>query len=268
MEKTFWREYGSQLLSNEEFDVLKELLTVLRPTAELTVAMSSNDPVITGLYPKIRKVLSSDPLLTIPIMERFQEKFVRQLAGLFSTADMADEVLIATYLHPTNIKNDGFFTGLEGERLKQLAEDLILATADPESPLRTGIDFGDKSTEDLTTLLSMELQSYIELAQSEPLKDYNKPHEWWAVHGGMFKYLSQFVVIFFSIQASSAASERLFSVSGCVLTAKRTRLGILKLKALVLLATWDTGYKIKLDDYYNDGDDDIDIFQNLDSNIG
>lgn len=244
--RTFYKDFSMKFLTPVDFDTLHDLMAVLTPTAILTEQMSSPGPVITTLYPKLYARAAAEPQLTVESIVNFRRVFNARLLDLFSLDEMSDEVLIATYLHPTNIAAGGFFREGRGAELRQRVLELILGASDPTSPFSFGIDFEvTQSVEDRRARLLMELTEYRRLSSIDRVTNYNKPQEFWARQNGNLPRLADFARIFLSIQASSAASERLFSVSGGILTRLRTRTTPRRLKQLVLISTWEPS-KIKI----------------------
>ena len=69
---------------------------------------------------------------------------------------------------------------------------------------------------------------------------------WWCRHQFSFLSLARLAIKYLAIPPSSAASERIFSMSGNVVTKKRSRLGDDAVDTLVFLndshgVTWDSG---------------------------
>ena len=61
--------------------------------------------------------------------------------------------------------------------------------------------------------------------------------EWWSKHQAILPLLSYMARVLFAVPASSSKSERVFSVAGNVVTAKRARLDPEKVEDLVILKT-------------------------------
>jgi hypothetical protein len=88
-------------------------------------------------------------------------------------------------------------------------------------------DFGETQADSI----DMEIQEYTNLKIIDKSLDLLS---WWKDHKTKFPYLYQAHVFINSIPASSAASERAFSLAGNIVTEKRTRLDPEKLNSMVL----------------------------------
>jgi hypothetical protein len=115
-------------------------------------------------------------------------------------------------------------------------------------------------SDDLPGRLQRDINTYIYHAkngQDEAVNHRAKPENWWKVHHKKMPCLAPLVRIFLSIQASSAASERLFSLAGRRLTRWRS-LQATRLRIMVLLSAWDQGYNNDVDtdgEGYNEDDE-------------
>jgi len=65
--------------------------------------------------------------------------------------------------------------------------------------------------------------------------DNEDPLDWWKIHQRRLPLLSQFVRRYLSVQATSCASERLFSKAGQVVTAQRAQMKPEKADMLIFL---------------------------------
>ena len=55
-------------------------------------------------------------------------------------------------------------------------------------------------------------------------KIFNDPLEWWKLHAAKYPNLARLAKIYLAVQATSAASERVFSLASRLITAKRNRI--------------------------------------------
>jgi hypothetical protein len=53
--------------------------------------------------------------------------------------------------------------------------------------------------------------------------EFNDPLEWWKLHEPKFPLLAELARIYLAVQATSAASERVFSAASRIITAKQNR---------------------------------------------
>jgi hypothetical protein len=95
----------------------------------------------------------------------------------------------------------------------------------------------------LNDSVSLEIERYQQLPKLDPSCD---PLEWWASHSQFFPHLSKIAKSLLSIPATSAASERVFSDGGRVVTDLRNRLKPENVADLVLLkGSWSSLDEIK-----------------------
>src|SRR5579859_5408655 len=66
-----------------------------------------------------------------------------------------------------------------------------------------------------------EVESYLIMTQ---IKSDQDPLKWWDVNKGQFPILAQLACKYLSIPATSGASERVFSNTGLIISAKRTQM--------------------------------------------
>ena len=67
-----------------------------------------------------------------------------------------------------------------------------------------------------------------------PTEHQMKPEAYWAANGSRYPRLAELARIFLSVPASSGSVERLFSVSGAILRARRSRLTAQTVESLLL----------------------------------
>ena len=69
---------------------------------------------------------------------------------------------------------------------------------------------------------------------------YNDPLKWWKQNQGHFPILARLARVYLAVQATSAPSERVFSVASRLIAARRTRLDPnIAGKALYVSENWD-----------------------------
>ena len=77
-----------------------------------------------------------------------------------------------------------------------------------------------------------EIERYLVMVQIQGDQD---PLKWWDVNKGQFPILAQLARKYLSIQATSGASERVFSDAELIMSAKRTRIKEDLFEALIFL---------------------------------
>ena len=82
--------------------------------------------------------------------------------------------------------------------------------------------------------INVELSLYLQEVRLDAKSD---PLEWWKLHEITFPMLSKVAKKFLAVPATSAASERLFSRSGKIVTPTRASLKPDKVEMLVFLST-------------------------------
>lgn len=87
------------------------------------------------------------------------------------------------------------------------------------------------ATEPVKTSIDSMIDDYIKVARKSELSAL----DFWRVYDKMFPSLARLAKKFLSIQASSAAVERMFSISGHIFSLKRRKLGYIFFTDLVFL---------------------------------
>ena len=83
------------------------------------------------------------------------------------------------------------------------------------------------------------------MVDNEPV--FNDPLEWWKQHQTMFPNLVKLAVLYLPIQATSAPSERIFSMAKLLISDKRNRLGTeIAEKILYVQQQWKEGINVNL----------------------
>jgi len=231
---------------------LTACLEVLTSAADFTNNMSSSSPAISLLYPMVRAIVQDDRPLENALATRLRALFIEKIQDTFKTDSIRDDVLVATFLHPSNTR-DSLFMSMDRDeervptvllsKVKDLLKEEITTLANSGVALRPNPKGPPVELDDLLSELDHDFITYIDLAESYPVhaEDAARPELWWRIHQRTIPVLSLLARVFLSIQASSAASERLFSLSGNILTNKRN-IARQKLMFMVLLASWDRTY--------------------------
>lgn len=236
-------------LTEEEVTTLRELLHVLQAVYYFTIYVSKDlTPIISTLYPTIHDLLVQ---VGTPhgnaTVEKFRVVFVQEVRRRFSPQNIPDAVLVATYLNPA-VNNHPFFEGeITRDRvlvnLRQHAKkQVVLALS---GMVQGHYHFGISGHEHLdvdqwTGIFEQELEQYEEnLMIGTNSTSSLDPQSWWRTRIQAFPCLTALVRIYFSIQASSVPSERLFSVAGGFTTKKRKSMKAFFFCRSVLIKTLD-----------------------------
>lgn len=225
------------------------MVKVLRPAANFTHEMSRDGPAIADLYPRLLQILADRTPLDTELGQELRAALFLDLETTFPIESIPDEILIATYLHPSNLQVSELFDTRGDLRVR--AEGLILARQ------RTLLDQGFKLYENLPAnvtnfdrTLKRDLEDYWENARSVEYRvvDRKKPHDWWRSHRRTFVLLPVFAQMYLSVQASSAPVERFFSLVGLIFTKTRANLSGPTLEKMALMKAWDKTTKRKVDE--------------------
>ncbi len=129
-------------------------------------------------------------------------------------------------------------TFLKVESLKQQAscEKTVLNNSGEHAAVqkrnKNYIFYSNNDTTDESDTIEREIDKYIRILRSAA---YESPLQFWKINHSKFPLLSRLAKKYLGIPASSAAVERMFSISGHIFSVKRRRLGIKIFEELVLL---------------------------------
>lgn len=240
-------------------------MIVLQPAADFTDEMSEGGPVISNVYPRIVEILVNRVVPNCEKAIALQNALFTQLEETFDQEAIPDAAIISTFLSPDNVANGFFDAVVDNVSLEQRAKDLIQGVGDklledrvelypPESNTLTMAPFDDIKA--LKAQLSYNILDYIRRAKE--LRNENNrvgedgevanhdnapkikvdPIEWWRSRIERLPILAPIARMYLSAQASSAASERLFSVAGAVFSDKRAAMLSERLEHVVLMKSW------------------------------
>ncbi|XP_022163234.1 zinc finger BED domain-containing protein 4-like [Myzus persicae] len=249
------------MLTADEIDLAKEMLSVLRPmevaTRELCgqkyVTSSKVIPLINCLIQKTESINISNPIaLTLKqaMLENLDKRFGRmEEISLLSVATILDPRFKTIHLNNPNcsarairlIKN-------KITEVRNSCDDINSSSCHGSSD-----DDGDDSLWSVHTELVTQKAASVTSEQSEEriptdLKHYlNHPTiplgedilKYWDQNGNMYPHLKKIVQPYLSVVATSVPSERLFSKAGNIMTEKRNRLKGKKLQQLLFLSSLD-----------------------------
>ncbi|KAF9574987.1 Zinc finger BED domain-containing protein 1 [Mortierella alpina] len=182
--------------------------------------------------------------------QRFYSALLEQVKRRWSLETIPDAAIIATYRNPATkyheIFNVRITRGGNNELLKTHAESLIVQKLlelikskgmpiDPQDNTGNSSDDEPENAQlaqtggcPISRRITSELLLYSGHAFRHSAckeKYFDDPLAWWSKHSHTYSYLSFLVRQYLAIQASSVASERLFSASGNFVTKNRSSLG-------------------------------------------
>lgn len=85
---------------------------------------------------------------------------------------------------------------------------------------------------------------------------FNDPLEWWKKNQGLFPILARLAKDYLAVQATSAPSERVFSVASRIISNRRTRMDPKMAGKILFVSTNWKWYEGQLDFYAAVGEDD------------
>lgn len=260
---------------NNDLVILREIIDVLEPFYEISIKCQSDTivtvslvvPAIVHIITHLRDIGTSISICT-KLVEQLQSSIEKRFPGIIHRLNLVDVdkheafndplYFIATVLDPSfkfywisDMKLPANLENRLKQNIIQLILDEISSYTDPSSsssplptkvlpidcasnPLKTkkrkmfayhenNIDASDT----MTYNPMYELQSYL----NDPLR--SRFSDYWA--NSRFHNLKKLVVRIFSVQASSAPVERVFSHAGLILSARRTNMSEQLFRDLVLL---------------------------------
>ncbi|KAK6182220.1 hypothetical protein SNE40_009950 [Patella caerulea] len=239
----------------QTIEVLECVNSAISPLAEFTDALSGEKHVSVSMVMPVIALLNDDILSPKPedvaLTTEIKTRILKYMNEKYKDESSRALLNIATFLDPrfknkflTDEEKFDTMTKLKLEILEPLEP--IVATEgenledSPAKKLCLGNLFKrrdriQETNKDLTPgeIINSEIERYLAL----PNIDYNsEPLQWWKEHLIIFPKLSSVVKKFLCIPATSCASERLFSVSGQIVSCKRTCLKPDKVDQLVFLS--------------------------------
>ncbi|XP_019858606.1 PREDICTED: zinc finger BED domain-containing protein 1-like [Amphimedon queenslandica] len=243
----------------QDLDVMESLDKVLSPLAEFTnilsseklVTISSLKPLLHHLKTEVLIWKENDTDLTVTL----KQKILSSLLSRYSSSEINDLLDKATFIDPRfrlEYVADDHVATIKESILQEAVELTSSETSDvapllesPEQPepstkkrklgqilKKKGVTSGDGplSTRDKA---EREIEQYLVCPKIDTEDD---PLVWWLQYSSSYPLLSKVAKKYFSICATSEASERLFSVSGHIVNSKRTCLKPEKVNMLTFLA--------------------------------
>ena len=249
----------------QDIYVLESLNKALSPLADLTDIISGEDYVrISTLKPLMHHITSEalsigdgDTQLTKDIKEKAKSYLVRK----YSDPDINQLLDLATFMDPRFRMDYTKATDVNAVKARVVKEAVEEATAsglleqqsqeepdqEPTEPppakktklatlLKKSRPVGGSSNSNTATpedRITSEVDLYLQAPQ---LDTDDNPLEWWKTNHKTFPILAILAKKYLCICATSSASERVFSTSGVIVSAKRTCLKPAKVNMLVFLA--------------------------------
>uniref|UniRef100_A0A671RC50 BED-type domain-containing protein n=1 Tax=Sinocyclocheilus anshuiensis TaxID=1608454 RepID=A0A671RC50_9TELE len=212
-----------QFSSNSDITVLETVKEVLSPVSSFTDALSGEKhATLSAVLPLSWKIFST---LTVEegdsnLKRQLKDNIREDLRQRYENNTHLQLILnTATFLDPRF--KDSFVT-LREEVKQNLMVSVNLLEAGGQSQQTSSPD--DKQQPAKKTKSDLK-----RLAEEDPLT-------WWRTHETTLPHLAQFAKKYLCISASSSASERVFSTSGLICSARRARLTEEHIDMLVFLA--------------------------------
>lgn len=252
----------NKMLSPEEEAVAKDFLTVLKPAVEFTAQVSAeNMSTISQVYPAIWDMIEGweaikdpDPVTTIA-GQALRRALVTEAKRRWTIHKLDDFCIIAMYLNPCT--RDHSFASREVTRGRLTASFLVHGHelvykkicdmsndgySFPQSSKRPRCSSEEDEQDNemdsdgapmrspqarMEAMVKKELERYESHQATTRRKSNTKgadPLDWWRTRHVNYRYLPVLARHYLAIQASSVASERLFSDAGNLVSKKRTGL--------------------------------------------
>lgn len=251
----------------EEWEVVKELLLVLRPFENATKASSGDGYISASLVIVLINGLLGvcNTLRTKSLTKVAQEVLESLITGInnrLANIEYSQSLSLSTFLDP-RFKTLAFDSPRAAETAKSLAinyvSNLIQNELQKNRPIPTEAEHtqteetdteeselsiwgtlskkvcreADKQKGTSRSRAILEIQRYME---DEILDRKKDPIEWWRDRRYQYPYLSQIVQLKMCSVGTSVPCERLFSKAGLIIDEKRTRLSAHKAQQLLFLS--------------------------------
>ncbi|CAH1640754.1 unnamed protein product [Spodoptera littoralis] len=258
-------------LSIEEWKICKDLCTILKPLQEVTQQMSGEEYVTGSLIIVYTRVLltvyeNKIPTTIDPDVAISVEIIVGQLKRRLGQIEYSGTFSICSLLDP-RYKMHCFIDKSAAEKAKKTLIELVTAeinkkshdtrsaslqpstsTSTPSEPIKDGLSiwdninemFGDVEQTQFSPQASAitEVQRYL-ADRLLPIKNEHgkllDPSDWWRNHQFVYPNLAQLYRNKCCAMSTSVSCERIFSISGNIITERRTRLKSEKVKQLMFL---------------------------------
>jgi len=252
---------SNKRLSQEEEAVARDFLTVLKPAVEFTAQVSAeNMSTISQVYPTIWDMIQgwetiNDPdLVTTTAGKELRRLLITEAKRRWSIHKLDDFCIIAMYLNPCT--RDHSFANREVTRgnvtatllqhghelvyrkICDMSNDGYIFPRSSKKPRCSSEDESDNEMDHdglpvrspqakMEAMVRKELERYEGHQVTTRRKSNTKgadPLDWWRTRHLNYRYLPVVARHYLAIQASSVASERLFSDAGNLVSKKRAGL--------------------------------------------
>lgn len=248
-----------QQLTERQWEILRECITLLKPFEEVTKITSSTLASISEVIPHTNALLKylSKPEVsqTCPNIADMKQKLEGEIQSRFqglekdkyySLATLLDPRFRMRFFHPENyelIRNTLFLESVKGSDITESVSsseenefELLPQSQDPHASFWNCFEelasTQPLERDDPKSPIALELDCYLK----ENLLTKNKsPFEWWTGHQPRYPELARLARVFLCAPASTVYSERLFSEAGNVYEEKRNRLLPERAESLVFL---------------------------------
>ncbi|GBP87242.1 Zinc finger BED domain-containing protein 4 [Eumeta japonica] len=248
-----------QQLTERQWEILRECITLLKPFEEVTKITSSTLASISEVIPHTNALLKylSKPEVSqtcpniVDMKQKLEGEIQSRFQGLekdkyYSLATLLDPRFRMRFFQPENyelIRNTLFLESVKRSDITESASsseenesELLPQSQDPHASFWNCFEelasTQPLERDDPKSPIALELDSYLK----ENLLTKNKsPFEWWTGHQPRYPELARLTRVFLCAPASTVYSERLFSEAGNVYEEKRNRLLPERAESLVFL---------------------------------
>ena len=231
-------------IPNETWNLMADLLPVLKPMVDATEALSSESyPSVSCIIPMIVGLIKNDLApkeCDTEVIETFKCTVIVGLRSRFpmpNDSTFPQSALAAAILLDPRHKSLAVIEDIDvKEQLKQVVFNMMKADIDPGTLAKEELhspakkqrtvssylegDFSDEDGEQDT--LDSELNEY--LHEKVTRRSTRDPLLWWKVNESRFPNVAKLARKFLCIMGTSVPSERVFSTAGLVVTSKRSQL--------------------------------------------
>ena len=236
----------------QDLDVLESLHAVFNPLNDFTDSLSGEDrvtmstikPVLSVLQRSVLASTSDDTTLTSDVKGNVWQ----YLETKYGNQKIQQILNISTYLDPRFIDTyvddkEAIVSSIEDEAMEVFSADMqvssSISTPDPPSKkqklgawLKHAGELDTAEAEPLRPRekIRLEINHFEKIAKPDADSD---PLKWWKLYSSQYPTLSLLAKKYLCISASSAASERVFSTAGQIVSKRRSSLKPNKVNMLV-----------------------------------
>ncbi|XP_050311482.1 E3 SUMO-protein ligase ZBED1-like [Anthonomus grandis grandis] len=252
------------VIPTEEWTFMKELVIILKPFFDVTELMSGEKYVTlslviimtNGLKNVCNEMLNSDQFTT-EVSQNFIKNLIQNITSRLGDLESSKTLIVSTFLDP-RFKNIGFSNPVVSDKAKEYVTGLVAQNirARCETTGEAGLEVGagnatsEKPLFDLWKQFNKSVSSHPKVNQSpqaraivevnryleeEIIPRNEDPLKWWANNGAVFPNLSHVVRCKFGTVSTSVACERMFSKTGLIISERRSRIKLEKVKKIMFL---------------------------------